>query len=240
MLEKDDYFEHFVVSRKIHRHVKSVEGENFAQTLNELMWDKRMTQQALAKATGLSTGAISQYRNGRAEPKVYAIVKIAQALDVDCNMLLTGVHAQNRDVSRDYGLSGKAMAFLENMIAAQKGEYIPARISKEIEFEAETDSEEAILQDYKDEAKAALAGLNLILSSEQPEVLLSLIASYLLAKNDGTTYRIEQQYDTGEKSNTFGRTLNYSEVVISYFLSEIKKELGRIRADTTHTYSLNW
>lgn len=64
---------------------------------------------------GLSTGIISNYRNGKTEPKLSAIVSIANYLNVDCHYLLTGVSSKNSTVSEETGLSEASINYLTNV-----------------------------------------------------------------------------------------------------------------------------
>ena len=63
---------------------------------------------------GVSTGSISEYRNGKKEPRLTIIVKLADFLGVDCHYLLTGVQAENYIGAKDLGLSDGAIQRLIN------------------------------------------------------------------------------------------------------------------------------
>lgn len=93
----------------------------FAKTLNRLLVENGIHQDDLAKALNISSGIISNYRNGRKEPRLSMIVKIANYLDVDCHYLMTGVQAKNYTVANDLGLSEKAISKLHEL-----SEYIKA------------------------------------------------------------------------------------------------------------------
>jgi len=60
----------------------------FSTRLNELLSKKEITQENLAKNTELSMSSISSYRNGKAEPKITALNKIAKFLNVSTDYLL--------------------------------------------------------------------------------------------------------------------------------------------------------
>ena len=61
----------------------------FKDILKKLRERKGLSQEELAKATGLSKSAISMYENGRREPKSYEILEIlADYFNVDMNTLL--------------------------------------------------------------------------------------------------------------------------------------------------------
>ena len=63
---------------------RSVFGDNLASILKE----QGMSQNELAKASGLTSGMISDYINKFATPNVFAIVNIAYVLDVDIDDLV--------------------------------------------------------------------------------------------------------------------------------------------------------
>lgn len=57
--------------------------ENFGDVLSELMEEREMTQQELAKESGISIGSINAYVNKQSPPGIKAILNLAYALDVD-------------------------------------------------------------------------------------------------------------------------------------------------------------
>ena len=91
----------------------SPEKAIFAKTLNRLINEKGMHQEELANAVGVATGSISDYRNGKKEPRLTTIIKLADCLGVDCHYLLTGVQANNYSVTSDIGLSDDAISWLK-------------------------------------------------------------------------------------------------------------------------------
>ena len=54
---------------------------NFGNRLRTLMKEQGVTQNRLARDSGLSTSRINDYVKGRSVPTVYALIKIAYALD---------------------------------------------------------------------------------------------------------------------------------------------------------------
>ena len=62
--------------------------EIFGDNLTDLMEEKRMTQQELAKASGLSIGSINAYIHGQTPPGIKAIINLCYALDIDMMELL--------------------------------------------------------------------------------------------------------------------------------------------------------
>lgn len=66
------------------------EEEHFAERLQTLMAEKKMTQVQLAEATGVGQSAISNMVNRQCRPQKRTIVKIAAALQVDPTDLWPG------------------------------------------------------------------------------------------------------------------------------------------------------
>ncbi len=56
--------------------------------LFDLMAEKKVTQQQLSQATGISQGNISDWKNGRSSPKADALIKIANYFHVSTDYLL--------------------------------------------------------------------------------------------------------------------------------------------------------
>lgn len=100
---------HEVDDAVIEGNARSPEISIFAKTLNSLLIEKGVHQEDIAKALGISAGGISNYRNGKKEPRFSMIVKIANFLGVDCHYLMTGVQAKNYVCSNELGLSEKAI-----------------------------------------------------------------------------------------------------------------------------------
>lgn len=55
--------------------------EKFKTKLVYMMNDRRMSQNQLARESGLSVSRISDYVKGRSVPSVYALINLAYALD---------------------------------------------------------------------------------------------------------------------------------------------------------------
>lgn len=100
---------HEVDTAEIEENAKNREMITFAKTLNSLLIEKSIHQEDMAQALGISTGSVSSYRNGKKEPRLSMIIKMANYLDVDCHYLMTGVQAGNRVSSKELGLSEKAI-----------------------------------------------------------------------------------------------------------------------------------
>ena len=80
----------------------------FSRTLDKLLTEKEIDQEQMASDLKMSEGAISNYRNGKTEPKLSAIVKIANYLGVDCHYLMTGIQSKHMGLG-DIGLSERAI-----------------------------------------------------------------------------------------------------------------------------------
>lgn len=87
----------------------------FAITLNHLLDEQGIDQELMAKDIGISEGSLSSYRNGKSEPGLTAITKIADYLGEDCHYLITGVKAENKTLSSDTGLSDKSIDMLHHL-----------------------------------------------------------------------------------------------------------------------------
>ena len=84
----------------------------FALTLNRLLEEKELSQKELAKRAGVADGMISEYRKGKCDPGLSAILAMAKALDVDCHYLMTGEKREYLDAHKKTGLSDSAFDFL--------------------------------------------------------------------------------------------------------------------------------
>lgn len=60
---------------------KEETASEFGKRLKKLMWKKGMTQTDLSYATGIAQAILSGYVNGKHEPGLYALDRIAKALD---------------------------------------------------------------------------------------------------------------------------------------------------------------
>ena len=55
--------------------------------IKEIREDKGISQRLLARKTGMQSGTLSRYENGDISPNADALIKIANALGVDIEML---------------------------------------------------------------------------------------------------------------------------------------------------------
>ena len=117
---------HEVDTAVIEERAKNEQTKIFAQTLNTLLSEKNIHQDDFATAVGLSVGIISQYRRGIKEPKMCALIKMADYLGVDCQYLMTGVKAENAAIASELGLSDGAIKMIRHEIADGKKEALNA------------------------------------------------------------------------------------------------------------------
>lgn len=105
---------HEVDVEKIKENASTPEIQRFAETFNSILSGRRIHQDDLAGALGISTGSVSSYRNGKKEPRLSMILKIADYLNVDCNYLLRGVSSDQLDIYDVTALSPGAISQLKN------------------------------------------------------------------------------------------------------------------------------
>ena len=104
---------HSVDNAEIEKNASGTPRYVFAITLNRLMEEQCIDQEKMAADLGLSTGIISNYRNGKTEPKLSAITKISEYLNVDCDFLMRGISSKNTSIAKATGLSNKAIENLK-------------------------------------------------------------------------------------------------------------------------------
>lgn len=80
----------------------------FAKTLNYLLEAHGIDQEKMADDLDLSEGAIHNYRTGKTDPKLTAVVKIAEYLHVDCDYLMRGVESKHTAVA-ELGLTNESI-----------------------------------------------------------------------------------------------------------------------------------
>lgn len=64
-------------------------SEKLAKNLERFRTERQMTQEELAKRVGVSQPAIAQYEAGTAVPKLYVTIKLADALGVKIDDLVS-------------------------------------------------------------------------------------------------------------------------------------------------------
>lgn len=66
----------------------------------KLLLERGVTAYQVSKATGISTGSLTDWKKGRSQPKVDKLQKIADYFDVSVDYLLTGEKEKPTDSSR--------------------------------------------------------------------------------------------------------------------------------------------
>ena len=79
---------------------KILTRQEFGKRLYNLMMQKRFSQSDLARAAGLGRDSISQYVRGRSVPSPKNLVKLADALDVEVDVLFPNYDAQANAVEQ--------------------------------------------------------------------------------------------------------------------------------------------
>ena len=64
-------------------------SEKLAKNIERFRTEQQMTQEELAKRVGVSQPAIAQYEAGTAVPKLYVTIKLADALGVKIDDLVS-------------------------------------------------------------------------------------------------------------------------------------------------------
>lgn len=91
----------------------------FSMRLNELLAEKQIDQVVFAKKLNISNGSIFNYRNGKREPSLTTLVKMANELDVSVDYLAGKSNCPNyklEKINEKIGLSQKA---IENLYKLQ-------------------------------------------------------------------------------------------------------------------------
>lgn len=105
----------FTIEQNVKERGGSEERQRFAISLSSLLASKGIGQKQLAKQIGMTEASISEYCTGKKDPKLTTIVRMAAALGVDCNRLLTGVDAEYKEIGDTTGLSQKAINALHDI-----------------------------------------------------------------------------------------------------------------------------
>lgn len=82
--------------------------------LNHLMNEKKIKQHDLAELLNISRSAIYKYQQGKAEPSISMLIKIADYFDVSLDYLC---ERQNKNVIQTSGLSKNKKELLESIIS---------------------------------------------------------------------------------------------------------------------------
>ncbi|NLD17920.1 MAG: helix-turn-helix transcriptional regulator [Tissierellia bacterium] len=101
---------------------------NFAQQLKDLRKEKNLTQEELAKKTGISLRTISRYELGDTLPRTKKYYeKIAEALDVDADYFLSQEANFLINARNEFGYKGakNAEELVNGMIGLMAGGELP-------------------------------------------------------------------------------------------------------------------
>jgi transcriptional regulator with XRE-family HTH domain len=74
---------------------KILTRQEFGKRLYNFMMQKRMSQSDLSRASGMGRDSISQYVRGRSVPSPKNLTKLADALDVEIDVLFPNYDAQS-------------------------------------------------------------------------------------------------------------------------------------------------
>ena len=101
---------------------------NFAQKLKDLRTEKNLTQEELAKKSGISIKSISRYELGETLPRTKKYYeKIANALDVDTDYFLSQEANFFINARKEFGYKGAkdAEELVNGMIGLMSGGELP-------------------------------------------------------------------------------------------------------------------
>ena len=89
--------------------------EAIGKRIAEQRQKKHLTQAELGKLVCVSREIINYWENGSRDIKTGNIVLLAEALDTTCDYLLRGIELKNVDISKETGLSNKAIENLRDV-----------------------------------------------------------------------------------------------------------------------------
>ena len=128
MKKKSTYFIDNHCDNKIKKTVEETRGNDenakicvlFASRLNKELTENEINQEEFANKIGVSTGALSNYRNGKNIPTGDIVVKIANEFKCSTDYLLglTNLKSINSDFKTIHeitGLTDKSIEYLKNM-----------------------------------------------------------------------------------------------------------------------------
>lgn len=180
----------------------------FATKLQVLIAKSGKKLNTLSEEIGISSGALSNYQNGNAEPGLCALKKISDYFDVSLDYLFGKARCKkpkNEEISKRFGLTEKAIMNLEK--AKQTDESVQSEL---------------------------LTILNLLLEEEEFFYSLKTIKYYLNAinvpqKNDieGKLFERFQKFNE-ERISLFGENsvLLENEAVTDFYFMQSKEKLG--------------
>ena len=89
--------------------------EAIGKRIAEKRKEKRMSQEELATLVNSSQGLIAKIETGNRKIQVDLLLKISDALDVDCDYLLRGVSTKRLSIAEGTGLSEEAIREIEKL-----------------------------------------------------------------------------------------------------------------------------
>src|ERR1035438_7622062 len=99
---------------------KSIPAEvKFDERLTALRKEHNLTQQALADLVGMHISQIRRYESGQSQPTLDAIRKLAFALNVSADMLLSGKDERGPDADLRFQFEAVSKFIAENKKAAR-------------------------------------------------------------------------------------------------------------------------
>ena len=218
---------HSVDPAEIEKNAENLPQLTFAKILNRLMEERGIDQEKMSADLRMSTGLIHNYRHGKTEPKLSAIIKIAEYLDIDCHYLLTGISPDNRKINKALNLSEEAISrilWINDSKTWPKIKNLDALIcARSIVF----------VMDYLETIALESKALKLIIEKRKNEILMALeskdsskISSVLSSVLDDDTI-----YDK-EKN------LRYSVFELSEVVKDIANETSGFRDVEKDLYEL--
>lgn len=108
--------------------------KGFGAALRRLRHGRSLTVEQLAEVAGLSAGYISKLENNRAAaPRLETIVAIAEALDVDADVLLAASDDMPLNIRRAYQQTPAAFEVLASMTEVQRRRFAAENRTDEID-----------------------------------------------------------------------------------------------------------
>ena len=157
----------------------------FGKRLEELMQEKNITQQDLAKAMGCSRQSINFYVLGKRSPDIVTAGKLADYLGVSCDYLIGlsdyRYQKESHFTVEQVGISEEAMKVFAGLKIASLGKN---ETLKEKAKELGLNYEQEILPLVASDGKTTLALLNHLISHDAFGVMLHYIRQYKVIKTE--------------------------------------------------------
>lgn len=118
---------------------ENVGSEIYSQRINDLLFEKQITQEELAKKTNISKATITAWITGKYEPKIKGLNAVAEYLGVTVDYLIGNTDIKQLDIkkqeiSKYTGLDETSLDFLTKLLSYKVGDciYYPAENGKEL------------------------------------------------------------------------------------------------------------